>query len=293
MATVNAYYPGDTPIIPIPTKCPKDNSGDAVHIAHEYDCTKFYKCDWGHKVLFDCPYMNEQKDRLHFNKVLQVCDWPWNAGCEDDDPVTDDPITDDPITTTTEDDFYTPTTTGITPPLDKCPIGRPNITIPDKNDCRIYYVCNADGSSKKKRCKDDEAFDPIIGMCDWDDGTICHDGTTPLPTTTTTTEAPDPEPEPECPDVDDPNNPVLHPHECQCHIYYVCENGKAFKKYCPEGMGFDVHLKRCLPMSIVHCAQDHDDDDDDSSLAIPNQPSNNEDTSKDTSNFLKLFHWDK
>ncbi|XP_043480595.1 uncharacterized protein LOC122510193 [Leptopilina heterotoma] len=331
VTTVNAYYPGDTPIIPIPKKCPKDNSGDAVHIAHEYDCTKFYKCDWGRKVLQYCPYMNENKDRLHFNRVLQVCDWPWDAGCEGhdpvtddpvtddpvtddpitddpitDDPITDDPITDDPITTTTEevtetptDDFYTPsTTTGTTPPLDECPIGVPGTAIPDKTDCRSYYVCHADGSSHKETCQGDDVFDPRIGMCDYDDGTICHDGTTPLPTTTTTTTEepePEPEPEPECPDVDDPDYPVLHPHECQCHIYYVCENGKAFKKYCPVGMGFDVHLQRCLPMSIVHCAQpdDDDDDDDDTSIVIANQPSNNEDTSKDTSFFLKLFHWDK
>jgi hypothetical protein len=35
------------------------------------------ECDNGKKVEFDCP------DGLHFNKELEVCDWPQDAGCEE------------------------------------------------------------------------------------------------------------------------------------------------------------------------------------------------------------------
>ncbi|KAM0734389.1 hypothetical protein ACS0PU_011860 [Formica fusca] len=56
----------------------------ATNLPHENDCTKFYKCSWGVPVLQDCPLMNpdNQKERLHYNRRLQVCDWPWQAGCK-------------------------------------------------------------------------------------------------------------------------------------------------------------------------------------------------------------------
>ncbi|XP_038210457.1 peritrophin-1-like [Zerene cesonia] len=42
---------------------------------HEDDCTLFYYCDWDTKVLRQCaPY-------THFNRDLQVCDYPERAGC--------------------------------------------------------------------------------------------------------------------------------------------------------------------------------------------------------------------
>lgn len=66
----------------IPTECPIPERENATHLAHESDCTKFYKCNWGKPVLQDCPLMDEYR-RLHYNIHLQVCDWPWQAGCED------------------------------------------------------------------------------------------------------------------------------------------------------------------------------------------------------------------
>ncbi|NP_001243938.1 insect intestinal mucin precursor [Bombyx mori] len=44
-------------------------------LPHEGNCNLFYYCVWGRKVLRHCP------STLHFNKVIQVCDWPWDAGC--------------------------------------------------------------------------------------------------------------------------------------------------------------------------------------------------------------------
>ncbi|CAL1689843.1 unnamed protein product [Lasius platythorax] len=66
----------------IPTRCPLQDTNDTVHLAHEIDCTKFYKCAWGKRLPFDCPWIDEAKtQRLHFNKWKQFCDWPEQAGC--------------------------------------------------------------------------------------------------------------------------------------------------------------------------------------------------------------------
>ncbi|GJQ81030.1 hypothetical protein Trydic_g21840, partial [Trypoxylus dichotomus] len=40
------------------------------------DCSIFYKCNWGVPVQMQCP------NNLHFNPVLNVCDWPASAGCK-------------------------------------------------------------------------------------------------------------------------------------------------------------------------------------------------------------------
>lgn len=262
--------------------------------------------------------MNEKKERLHFNKILQVCDWPWSAGCEDDDDnddhsttteepttttteeptttttttekptttTTEEPTTtttEEPITTTPTDDFYTPSST--TPIIiipDECPKGpgADEVKIPDKNDCKSYYVCHKDGTSHKETCEEDYVFDPRLQMCDWDDGTICSNFST---TTSTTTLKPTPKPG-KCPPVDNPNKPIYYPHECDCNLYYVCENGKELKKYCPEDEGFDLKKKKCVPMSEAHCVV--------KVIVKEFIPTNNNEkiTTKD-SFFYKLFHW--
>ncbi|CAG4943353.1 unnamed protein product [Parnassius apollo] len=44
-------------------------------LPHDDDCNLFYYCVLGEKVQRNCP------SSLHFNKNLQVCDWPDEAGC--------------------------------------------------------------------------------------------------------------------------------------------------------------------------------------------------------------------
>ncbi|XP_022901765.2 chondroitin proteoglycan-2-like [Onthophagus taurus] len=39
-------------------------------------CNRYYICNWGTPVLQYCS-----PDTLHFNPVLNVCDWAWSAGC--------------------------------------------------------------------------------------------------------------------------------------------------------------------------------------------------------------------
>ncbi|XP_071053733.1 peritrophin-1-like [Onthophagus taurus] len=60
-------------------ECPEDmNPAKVDFLVDDEDCTVFYKCDWGKPVKFDCP------SDLHFNKELEVCDWPDKAGCNGD-----------------------------------------------------------------------------------------------------------------------------------------------------------------------------------------------------------------
>ncbi|XP_047357261.1 peritrophin-1-like [Vespa velutina] len=81
-ATLAIVMTEDTVITPIPTECPAiDPLNYTVHLAHESDCTKFYKCDHGKKIEMTCPLMNNNGDKLHFNPKLQVCDFPDKAGC--------------------------------------------------------------------------------------------------------------------------------------------------------------------------------------------------------------------
>uniref|UniRef100_A0A2A4JQH5 Chitin-binding type-2 domain-containing protein n=1 Tax=Heliothis virescens TaxID=7102 RepID=A0A2A4JQH5_HELVI len=58
----------------LPNGCPVNPH---IHwlLPHETDCNAFYYCVWGQLVLRQCPAT------LHFNRVIQVCDWPWDAGC--------------------------------------------------------------------------------------------------------------------------------------------------------------------------------------------------------------------
>ncbi|XP_011296826.1 mucin-2 isoform X2 [Fopius arisanus] len=66
----------------IPTECPKtDSPAKTVLLPHELDCTKFYACVHGKKVLMQCALLDLNGHRLYFNAKLQVCDWPNRSGC--------------------------------------------------------------------------------------------------------------------------------------------------------------------------------------------------------------------
>ncbi|XP_018301421.1 uncharacterized protein [Mycetomoellerius zeteki] len=70
----------------IPTECPLPQPGwrnTTTNVAHEYNCSLFYKCNVGQGIEQTCPLMvvGDPLKRLHYNRHLQVCDWPWLAGC--------------------------------------------------------------------------------------------------------------------------------------------------------------------------------------------------------------------
>ncbi|OXU31873.1 hypothetical protein TSAR_011004, partial [Trichomalopsis sarcophagae] len=65
----------------VPSECPATNGKYAVHISHESNCSLFYTCDYGRKILQRCP------PGLRFNPFKQVCDWPRNIKRPKQSPV--------------------------------------------------------------------------------------------------------------------------------------------------------------------------------------------------------------
>ncbi|XP_025073978.1 uncharacterized protein LOC112552591 [Pogonomyrmex barbatus] len=116
----------ESPVADIPTKCPVNPRNETVLLPHETDCTKFYNCHLGKKgEPINCPFMDTNGNRLHFNPRLQVCDWPWSAGCQSSStstitsPTTPSPTT--PTPTTPSSTTPTPTTSSPTTPTPTTP----------------------------------------------------------------------------------------------------------------------------------------------------------------------------
>lgn len=62
----------------------KDCSDPALEFLPHEDCTKYYRCNHGEKVEFEC------KDSLVFQLETNVCDWPKNADRERCKPLEND-----------------------------------------------------------------------------------------------------------------------------------------------------------------------------------------------------------
>jgi len=135
----------------IPTVCPLPQPNwrnTTTNIPHENNCVLFYKCKLGQGIEQICPLMIEgdPKSRLHYNRRLQVCDWPWQAGCA------------------------------------SCPIQYPNGTFPPPekinnpaNDCE-YLQCENGHALGPFRCQPGTCFsrtcqecvgDRYNGKCNW------------------------------------------------------------------------------------------------------------------------------
>ncbi|EEC01132.1 chitinase, putative, partial [Ixodes scapularis] len=55
---------------------PVDLKDDNVtYIPNPFNCSTFFQCVQGTPVLMECP------PGLHFNELLNVCDWQWRAQC--------------------------------------------------------------------------------------------------------------------------------------------------------------------------------------------------------------------
>ncbi|XP_048516336.1 serine-rich adhesin for platelets-like [Athalia rosae] len=177
----------------IPTECPAENEGDAVHIAHESDCGLFYQCDWGHKVLKECP------SGLHFNPVLQVCDWPENVGCSSNGgnsgegtkpPVTSnddaETSTESVQSTTSKPNDSEESTTSAAPGSSddsentkptiptECPAENEGdaVHIAHESDCGLFYQCDW-GHKVLKECPSGLHFNPVLQVCDWPENVGC------------------------------------------------------------------------------------------------------------------------
>ena len=209
--------PNPTPTNPPPSDfdCPTSNG----LFPNPVDCHSFYQCSNGHAYLMDCPA------NLEFNPVLQVCDWPENAGCS--------------INTSPNPTTHKPTTTKPSTPQPS-----PNFTCPSDGlfpnplDCHTFYHCS-NGHAYLKDCPANLEFNPVLLVCDWPENAGCSNKpTSPRPTT------PRPEPTKPGPDFDCPSD-GLYPNPLDCHTFYHCSNGHAYLKDCPANLEFNPVLLVC------------------------------------------------
>ncbi|KMQ95757.1 hypothetical protein RF55_4007 [Lasius niger] len=190
-----------------------------THIAHESDCTKFYKCLLGRGTEQLCPliWKNDPTKRLHFNRTAQVCDWPWNAGCE------------------------------LCPGKDQNGEYPPEswIADPKATNCRQYIKCKQNGQQEKATCGNGLCFSRTCQACVEDRaGGNCGDRI-PDPGTTTTTATPNPD---ECKTGD------RLPHDCDCGKYLQCYDNKDWiLQWCDGGQHFSPTTKNCLPPDEAKC----------------------------------------
>ncbi|EFN71346.1 hypothetical protein EAG_06072 [Camponotus floridanus] len=147
---VNANYEWHLKCPVTQCKCPEKY---ATNLPHETDCTKFYKCDWCRPVLQNCSLSGiPGYERLHYNRRLQVCDWPWQAGCE----------------------------SCTKPEVDKCSYENEKISNP-KDDCNTYFECK-NGKPRLCRCDPGTCFSRTCQACVEDRaGGNCGPPTTPGP----------------------------------------------------------------------------------------------------------------
>lgn len=130
-------------------RCPLVNDYDeTIHLPHEDDCTKFYKCDWGRAVLQECP------DGLHFNAELSVCDWPESAKCDAAFVGFDE--------NSAELDTRCPTFYDYSE----------TIHLAHESDCNKFYICNW-GEAVVHYCPEGLHFNPKYKVCDWPRSARC------------------------------------------------------------------------------------------------------------------------
>lgn len=208
--------------VDIPIVCPYPEK-NASNLPHEYDCTKFYKCDVGQGVLQDCPKMikGDPVTRLHYNRLLQVCDWPWQAGCETCPPINAD---------------------GTYPP--------PSKINHESDTCNLYYEC-INGIPYLRSCTGGQCFSRTCQECVWNRGGGKCNGW-PIPTTPTTPTIPTRPPPGDCQNPPGETGDTI-PHDCNCARYYTCLRPNWLNTNCPDGLHFSPTRRTCLPPNEAGC----------------------------------------
>ncbi|XP_071640930.1 uncharacterized protein [Temnothorax longispinosus] len=206
----------------IPKICPypeRNEHNTTTNLPHETDCTLYYKCSVGQPVLQRCPLMTEGDpiSRLHYNRLLQVCDWPWQAGCA------------------------------------SCPQRYRNGTLPNwskisgpgTNNCYQYYDC-INGVGHLRTCYSG-CFSRTCQECVPNrDGGRCPGGPVPTQTPPTTPSTPTPPPR-QC------TNGARRAHECDCGKYYTCYTPDWYSTDCSGGLHFSPRTNTCLPPNEAGC----------------------------------------
>lgn len=105
------------------------NPNSPIHLPHESDCSKFYKCEGPYAVEFPCP------PGLHWRVEMNWCDWPEVANCN------------------TQDNRCPPENTD------------PPVHLPHE-DCSKFYKCDW-GVPKEFDCPPGQHWNAAADYCDW------------------------------------------------------------------------------------------------------------------------------
>lgn len=297
-------------------ECPTKDPCPPKLIFHEEDCTRYYECRNGDKILKKC------KEGLHFSKKWHGCVQPAKSECEDEDDgkcKEGDLLPHECQCTKFYEckknrkvlhecnpgEYFDEERKSCIPgkdckplPVDECEHGE---LLPHECQCTKYYLCK-NGRKALRECQKGWHFDTALldctkGSCK-EDGDSCRHGAkkehdclcekyytcsnkewvvedckkglhfspTLLKCTDpknagcegTPTPTPTPKPTPgECPD----DVPSKWSHECDCRLYYECENKKKKVQACAWGRYFDYFNQVCDVASKVSskCKNSWDD----------------------------------
>ncbi|XP_054003273.1 uncharacterized protein LOC128889575 [Hylaeus anthracinus] len=247
-------------------ECPPYNSVDTtVYIAHEFDCTKFYKCFMGEKYEMDCDSDNHG-NKLYFNPDLQMCDWRWNVTCKNEPDrecamVNNGFVWPNPFDCSSyymcgegkkwvrycdEGMLFDPAQLRCRIDQDmtcnnlpeKCPPPGSSQTmlLPYECSCSEYYECS-NGDAFLRHCHSGELFDRKLKKCVSKEIADCN---LVLPTTNPLLDTNDTDKirTSRCP-ANGSHEIVYLPHECMCNMYFLCKDGELIRQFCPKGEVFD------------------------------------------------------
>ncbi|CAG9834944.1 unnamed protein product [Diabrotica balteata] len=215
-------------------ECPKVDGPDSVYFPHE-DCSKFYQCSNG------VPYVHNCSSGLHFNSKLNVCDYPFAAGCEGEivNPSSDD---NGDQNSCLLESFLCPAVDG------------PDSVYFPLSDCSKFCQCS-NGVPYEHSCPDGLHFNPKLNVCDWPQNAGCGGSDIVTDPTVTPTQdsgnSTNPTPAPNacqkegvvCPAVDGPDS-VYFPLS-DCSKFCQCSNGVPYEHSCPDGLHFNPKLNVC------------------------------------------------
>ena len=103
-------------------------------------------------------------------------------------------------------------------------------------DCQQYCRC----SGNIEQCASGLKYDKVSGECAWPENVDLKSHSCPLITDCTRTSR-------------------FIPHNCQCKLYYTCENGNKYLSECPGASSFDYVLATCVDKE-AHCYHEYSSD---------------------------------
>jgi len=119
-------------------------------------------------------------------------------------------------------------------PTEKCTPRNQTYSIPDAQQCDLYWECLKNGKLNDRLCEDGLVFAEDYRKCDYPHNVDCSKRPKLQPTTSVN---------PMCPRA---NGFYAFPSEISCQKFYHCLEGKAYEKTCPEGVIFDDKQGTCV-----------------------------------------------